>query len=233
VRVQPGTAMARRMTRFNLSIRKFTGAAICAALAVSTPLALFALPKQAQAQAPARSDLDNAVKALRGITTLRADFTQTDRNGQRLSGVLTLKNPGRIRFQYERGVPMLIVSDGRSLTLIDYEVRQVQSWPISNSPLGALLDPRRDVSRYGKLQATGNPDVVSIEVRDSARPEYGVMTLVFVRKPSAPGGLELVSWVALDSQNRRTTIRLSNHAYGIDVPNNTFRYNDPRGASRR
>jgi len=219
------------MKRIILSIGSLAGAATSAALVVSAPLALSAPP--AQAQTAARSDLDDAVKALRGITTLRADFTQTDRNGQRVGGVLTLKNPGRIRFQYERGVPLLIVSDGRALTLIDYEVRQVQRWPISNSPLGALLDPKRDVSRYGKLQPTGNPNVVSIEVRDAAHPEYGVMTLVFMRNASAPGGLELVNWVALDSQNRRTTIRLTNHEYGIAVPDNTFRYNDPRGASRR
>jgi outer membrane lipoprotein-sorting protein len=219
------------MNRLNLTGRTLAGAAICAALAVSAPAALFVLPAIAEAQT--RSDLDNAVTALRGITTLKADFTQTDRNGQRLNGVLTLQNPGRLRFQYEPGVPLLIVSDGRSLTMIDYEVRQVQRWPIGNSPLGALLDPRRDVSRYGKLQPAGDPGVVSIEVRDSAHPEYGVITLIFVRRESAPGGLELVSWVALDSQNRRTTIRLSNHQYGVAIPANAFRYNDPRGSSRR
>lgn len=216
-----------------LSGRKVAGAAISAALAVCAPLSLPVLPAQAAAPASTQGDLDRAVTALRGITTLRADFTQTDRNGQRVSGVLTLKNPGRIRFQYAPGVPMLIVSDGKSLTLIDYEVRQVQRWPIGNSPLGALLDPKRDVARYGKLQPTSDPNVVSIEVRDRSHPEYGVITLVFVREPSAPGGLELASWVALDSQNRRTTIRLSNHQYGVAVPNDTFRYNDPRNSSRR
>jgi outer membrane lipoprotein-sorting protein len=225
------------MNRLNFTVngflgRKFAGAAICAALVVSAPVALSLLPSPAQAQA-ARGDLDKAVAALRGITTLKADFIQTDRSGQRLPGVLTLKNPGRIRFQYGPGIPMLIVSDGRALTMIDYEVRQVQRWPIGNSPLGALLDPKRDVSRYGKLQPTGDPNVVSIEVRDSGHPEYGVITLVFVRKASAPGGLELVNWVALDSQNRRTTIRLSNHQYGVAVPDNAFRYNDPRSSSRR
>ena len=178
-------------------------------------------------------DLARAVAALRGISTMRADFIQTDRNGQRVSGVLTLKRPGRIRFQYAPGTPMLVVSDGRALTLVDYEVRQVQRWPISNSPLGALLDPNRDVARYGSLQRTTDPNVVSIEVRDRAHPEFGVITLIFVRKASAPGGLELVSCVALDSQNKRTTIRLANHQYGLAVPDNTFRYNDPRPQGRR
>jgi outer membrane lipoprotein-sorting protein len=215
------------MTRI---LMKSAGAAALAALVVSVPPAAFT----AQAQAPVQpGTLDEAVAALRGISTMRADFTQTDRNGQRVGGVLTLKRPGRIRFQYQQGVPMLIVSDGKALTMIDYQVRQVQRWPIGNSPLGALLDPNRDVSRFGTLQPTADPNVVSIEVRDRSHPEYGVITLIFVRRASAPGGLELVSWVALDSQNKRTTIRLSNHQYGVDVPDNTFKWNDPRSPSHR
>jgi len=212
-----------------LPFLKSLGAAAMAALCVSAS----GLPPAAAQERPAQDTLNSVVAALRGISTLKADFIQTDRNGQRLSGVLTLKRPGRIRFQYEAGVPLLIVSDGRALTLIDYEVNQVQRWPIRNSPLGALLDPNRDVSRYGTLQRTGNPDVVSIEVRDRSHPEYGVITLIFVRKASAPGGLELVSWVALDSQNKRTTIRLSNQRYGMAVADNEFRWKDPRPATRR
>lgn len=222
------------MNTAKLPYHKLAGAAVLAALAVSAPLATMPSLAQAQAARPAgQGDLDRAVAALRGISTLRADFTQTDRNGQRVSGVLTLKSPGKIRFQYQQGVPLLIVSDGNALTMVDYEVRQVQRWPISNSPLGALLDPKRDVSRYGRLQPTGDPNVISIEVRDSKHPEYGVITLVFVRDAGSPGGLRLTSWVALDSQNRRTTIRLTNHQYGVAVAENAFRYNDPRPASRR
>ena len=218
------------MNRIVPSLTNLSGAADLAALVVSAPMTGFA--EAAQAQAPAAT-LAQAVSALRGISTMTADFTQTDRNGQRVSGVLTLKRPGKIRFQYERGVPMLIVSDGRSLNMIDYEVRQVQRWPIGNSPLGALLDPNRDVSRFGTLQPTTDPNVVSIEVRDRAHPEYGVITLIFVHKASAPGGLELTSWVALDSQNRRTTIRLSNQRYGAAVADSAFRWTDPRSPSRR
>jgi outer membrane lipoprotein-sorting protein len=216
------------MNRMIQVLYRSVGAAALAALVVSVP----PVRQPAYAQAQARP-IDQAVAALRGISTLRADFIQTDRNGQRVTGVLTLKRPGRIRFQYQAGVPLLIVSDGKALTMIDYEVRQVQRWPIGSSPLGALLDPSRDVSRFGTLQPTADPNVISIEVRDRAHPEYGVITLVFVRKASAPGGLELVSWVALDSQNKRTTIRLSNHQYGVAVEDNAFRWNDPRIRTRR
>ncbi len=210
---------------------RLAAAAVSAALVVAAPLAVIA---PAAAQAPAASaQLAESVAALRAISTMRANFTQTDRNGKQLSGVLTLKRPGRIRFQYAPGVPLLIVSDGAALTLVDYEVRQVQRWPIKNSPLGALLDPTRDVMRFGRLQPTNDPNVTSVEVRDAKHPEYGVITLVFVRKASAPGGMELSSWVSLDSQNARTTVRLSNHQYGQAVSDNTFRFNDPRRSGRR
>jgi len=222
------------MNRTFKSFRMIAGAAapvalVVSALAVSAPFA--AAP--AIAQGAPSAQLQEVVGALRGISTLRASFTQTDRNGQRVGGELTLKRPGKIRFQYQKGVPMLIVGDGKALIMIDYEVRQVQRWPIANSPLGAIIDPRRDVASFGKIQPTGSPDVISVEVRDSKHPEYGVITLVFVRKPSAPGGLELVNWVALDSQNKRTTIRLSNHQYGVAVSDDAFRWKDPRSPTRR
>lgn len=211
-------------------LRKSIRTALAGALALAVPAAIVlpAVPAAAQADR-----LDQAVAALRGITTMKADFVQTDRNGQSIRGVLTLKNPGKIRFEYERAANMLIVSNGRSLTLVDYDVNQVQRWPISNSPLGALLDPRRDVKRYGRLLPTSNADVLSVEVKDRSKPEYGTITMIFVRDGSAPGGWELNSWVALDAQNKRTTVRLSNQRYGMAVADSTFTYRDPRRTSRR
>jgi outer membrane lipoprotein-sorting protein len=211
--------------------RPLFGGAATVALALTVPAALLA-PSMVAAQSQ-QSDLTSAVTALRAISTMRADFVQADPRGNRVRGVLTLKRPGRIRFQYEKGVPMLIVSDGNALTFIDYQVKQVQRWPIKNSPLGALLDPNRDVMQYGKLMASGNPQVVSIEVRDRKHPEYGVITMVFIRKAGAPGGLELASWATLDAQNTRTIVTLTNQQYGMAVSDNTFRYNDPRGASKK
>lgn len=204
-------------------------AALSLALAAATP-AMLAAPTVAQAQV---SDVERAVSALRGISTLRANFVQTDRSGQSISGVLTMKQPGRIRFQYQKGVPLLIVGDGKALTMIDYEVRQVQRWPIGNSPLGALLDPKKDVARFAKQLPTGDAGVISLQVRDPKHPEYGTITMIFVRNGAAPGGLQLDSWVALDSQNKRTTVRLSGHQYGVPVDDKTFKWTDPRPATRR
>jgi outer membrane lipoprotein-sorting protein len=190
----------------------------------------FAAPALAQSNS---ASLDRAVAALRGISTMKADFTQTDRAGRSASGTMTLKRPGKIRFDYGRDSDLLVVSNGRSLYMVDYEVNQVERWPIKNSPLGALLDPSRDVKQYGTLVPTGNPDVLSVDVRDPDKPEFGRINLIFVRNSNAPGGLQLTHWVALDAQNHRTTVRLSNHRYGVSVPESTFEFRDPRRSSRR
>ncbi len=206
------------------------------ALAVTTALGLPApasLAPATPAYAQQSSDLDKAAGALRAISTMRADFSQIDRQGNSVSGKMTLKRPGKIRFEYEKDANLLVVSNGRSMYLVDYDVKQVERWPIKNSPLGALLDPNRDVKKYGKSIPTGNDDVLSVEVRDPKRPEFGVINMIMVRDASAPGGWQLTHWVALDSQNHRTTVRLANHRYGMSVSDSAFRFKDPRPSSRR
>lgn len=187
--------------------------------------AAFVIVPPAAAQS---NDLASVSTHLKAVATMTATFAQTDRAGKTLNGVLTLKRPGKIRFQYEKGVPILIVGDGKALTFIDYSVKQVQRWPIGNSPLGVLLDPNKDLTRFSKIVSTGDPRLVLVEARDPKRPEFGVITLAFSREASAPAGLMLQGWVTLDSQGNRTSIRLSNQAFNGPVSDEAFRWRDPR-----
>jgi outer membrane lipoprotein-sorting protein len=117
-------------------------------------LAFVAVPIAAAALAPttlsaqAASPLAQVSAHLKAVNTMTATFTQSGRGGQQLDGTLTLKRPGKARFQYGRGVPMLIVADGKRLTMIDYQVKQVSAWPIGSSPLAVLLDPDKDLSPH-------------------------------------------------------------------------------------
>ncbi|MXO60774.1 outer membrane lipoprotein carrier protein LolA [Altererythrobacter salegens] len=221
------------MTHLTYFTRKPLHAAIAGVLAVALPATALLAPAMPAVAADDSTQLDQVVAALRGISTLKADFTQTDRSGRTLRGELTLKNPGKIRFEYAKGTNMLVVSDGSSLTFVDYEVNQVQRYPIKNSPLGALLDPSRDVKKYGKLIPTGNPNVFSVEVKDPKKPEYGIFTAIMIKNAAAPGGLELANWVQIDAQNQRTVVRLTNQKYGVAVPDSAFKFRDPRRSSRR
>ncbi len=193
--------------------------------------ALIALPallatSVAVSAAPS-SDLTAVQRHLQSVESMTAAFTQTDRTGKVLGGMLTLKKPGKIRFQYEKGVPILIVGDGKSLWFLDYSVGQKQRWPIGNSPLGVLLDPSRDMSKIATVVATDNPGVITIDAADPKHPEYGRISLVFARNAAAPGGLMLQGWVALDSQNNRTTIRLSGQRFNAPVSDGAFKWRDP------
>jgi outer membrane lipoprotein-sorting protein len=183
------------------------------------------------AAAPASSDLALVQQHLRATKTMTAAFTQTDRSGKVVTGTLTLKQPGKIRFQYEKGVPLLIVGDGKALTFIDYSVRQVQRWPIGATPLGVLLNPDKDIAGVAKIVDTGDPRIVSIDASDPKHPEFGRINMVFTRDAAAPAGLRLEGWVALDSQGNRTTVRFSDQHFNAPVSDGMFRWNDPRTKS--
>jgi outer membrane lipoprotein-sorting protein len=184
------------------------------------------------AAATAQADPMTMVAAhLKTVDSMTSSFTQTDRTGKVLTGALTLKRPGKVRFQYQKGVPILIVGDGKALTFIDYQVRQVQRWPIGNTPLGIFLDPNR-MSQAAKVVPAKDPRLVLVEARDPKHPEYGVITLAFTRNDSGPAGLMLQGWVALDSQGNRTSIRLSNQQFNVAVSDQAFKWSDPRPKTR-
>lgn len=204
---------------------RLTAALLCCATSLTLPTAISSAQIQSSSD---EADLARVANYIRETKSLVADFAQTDRKGQTLTGKLTLKQPGKIRFQYQQGVSLLIVGDGRALTLIDYEVRQVQRWPIKSSPLGALIDPSRDFTKFSKVIQTGDPSLLSIEARDPKRPEFGTITLVFKRLPSAPAGLNLYGWVARDAQGNRTAVRLTGQQYNTTVADSAFRWRDPR-----
>ncbi|MCH4893712.1 MULTISPECIES: LolA family protein [unclassified Sphingomonas] len=194
--------------------------------------AVAALPVALPALAQPTGDLASVQRHLAAVDTMVAAFSQTDRAGKVLTGTLTLKKPGRIRFQYEKGVPILIVGDGKALYFLDYQVRQKQRWPIGESPLGILLNPARDPSKFARVLPTGDSRVIRVEAYDPKHPEYGRIDMIFARDAAAPGGLRLQGWVALDAQNNRTTIRLSNTRFNVPVSDNTFRWRDPTSRTR-
>jgi outer membrane lipoprotein-sorting protein len=192
------------------------------ALFLAAPLVL-AAPVPAQAQ----TGLAQVQSHLRAVQTMTAGFTQTDARGRSLSGTLTIRRPGRIRFDYGRAANMLIVGDGRALTFVDYDVRQVQRWPINDSPLSVLLDPSQDLARYARVVRDDN-QVLMVEARDRRRREFGTITLAFAKSPSAPSGLILQGWNTVDAQNNLTSVRLSNQRFNVAVADSAFAWRDPR-----
>jgi outer membrane lipoprotein-sorting protein len=170
-------------------------------------------------------DLARLKAHIGSVQTMTASFVQTDARGRSAAGTLQLKRPGKVRFQYGSG-DLLLVADGKQLWFLDYQVGQKNHWPLNRTPLGVLLSGSPDLK--GRAQIVPNPDsrVVSVRARDPA--QYGSLTLVFLRSAAAPGGLQLYGWTAVDGQNNRTTVKLSNVRYNVAVPESAFTFAEPK-----
>ena len=177
------------------------------------------------ASAPDSADLGRLKSHLAAVETMTANFTQTDARGRSAAGTLQLKRPGRVRFHYGSG-DLLLVANGKTLTFLDYQVGQKSSWPLSKTPLGVLLSSSPDFNGKAEILPSENPRVVVARARNTG--QYGQLTLAFLRTPSAPGGLQLYGWTAIDPQKRRTTVRLSNVRYNTAVPESAFAYANPK-----
>ncbi len=188
-----------------------------------------AIVATAAAPAPAATgDLKLVEASLAATRSMTADFLQTDGKGRQMAGTLTLKRPGKIRFAYGGGVNMLLVANGKTLNFIDYDVGQKSSWPIAKSPLAVLLSPNPDLDRIARIMPSDHKSVVVVRARDARRPEFGTLILAFIRDGSAPGGLKLEGWTAIDAQNKKTTVRLSNQRYNVAVPDSAFTFAEPK-----
>lgn len=187
------------------------------------PMAMVAVAvPAAAAESP---DMARLKAHISSVETMTANFTQTDARGRSATGTLQMKRPGKIRVQYGSG-DLLLVANGKTLTMIDYQVGQKSSWPLNRTPLGVLLSDSPDLKGRAQIMPSTDSRIVSVRARDPS--QYGSLTLVFLRSPSAPGGLQLYGWTAIDAQNRRTTVKLSDVRYNVAVPESAFSYAEPK-----
>lgn len=188
------------------------------------PAAILATAMPAAAATDA-ADLARLKAHISGVQTMTADFTQTDARGRVAAGTLQLKRPGRVRFEYN-SKDLLLVANGKSLVFIDYQVGQKSSWPLNRTPLGPLLSSSPDFNGKAEILPSSDARVVVARARNAG--QYGQLTLAFLRSPSAPGGLQLYGWTAIDPQGHRTTVKLSDVRYNVAVPEAAFTYADPK-----
>ena len=187
------------------------------------PVALIAAaPAIAAAQSP---DLERLKTHLGAVQTMTANFTQTDDKGRVATGTLQMKRPGRVRFEYSGG-DLLLIANGKTLTFLDYSVGQKSSYPLGRTPLGPLLSGSPDFN--GKAEILPNPDNRILVARARNTGQYGQLTLAFLRNASAPGGLQLYGWTAIDPQNHRTTVKLSDVRFNVAVPESAFTFAEPK-----
>ena len=186
---------------------------------------------------------DTSFEALRLVQTymdtvqsLEAQFTQYAPDGGISKGKLSLARPGRVRFDYEGEAPFLVVADGKTLNFIDYEIGQVTRWPVKDTPLRALLGGSTDLASIGaniELAPFDNPELVALHAVDVDRPELGQITVYFQRQPYVPEKLRLLRWDVTDAQGQITSVELADAEVNVELAENLWDFDDPRGLARR
>ena len=167
---------------------------------------------------------------LNSISTLSGRFAQQGPDGQITRGKIYLERPGRIRFEYDSNDSILIVSDGSTLNLIDYDIGEITRWPINDTPLALLL------AESTQFSPDGTADLVSITAEDPKNPAQGALTLIFTNDTANKDGeffYQLRAWQVVDAQGGLTTVSLAETLLNQDIDPAHWTFTDPRSERMR
>jgi len=201
-----------------------------ALLALAAALPGTALAGRQHASQLSRKDVDDLNRVsnyLNGLPPLKGRFLQTSEEpGKRplqATGTFYLKQPGRLRFEYDPPQKVLFISDGRMVTVEDKELESVNNYPLSRTPLHLLLKGNLDLKRDARIVAVRRtPGWLQVTVRKDGGGEMsGQLTMTF----SYPR-LELHQWSVVDSKQTRTTVALRKVQKGVKLRPGLFRATD-------
>ena len=194
------------------------GAVIALTMAFAPGITLAAPPVAAALTPQDQADLKRIETYLDNIKTLQALFQQTNPDGSTAEGELYLSRPGKMRFEYQPPVQMLMVSDGNYVAVNDLELKSVQFFPVESTPAWFLL--REAIKLSGDVTVTRferGPKSLRVTCVQTKDPNNGAITLVFQDDP-----LVLKQWIVLDPQHRLTTVALLDPREGVQLKPEMF-----------
>lgn len=175
---------------------------------------------------------DQAVEVVRiegylsSITTITADFNQTNPDGTVSTGKFYLKRPGKMRWEYAPPTPILLVSDGKTVTYYDAELEQVSYVSADDTLAGFLAQPSVKLdspgTRMTRFDSAAN--ALRVTLIQKKKPNEGSLTLEFSDKP-----LTLRQMTIVDATGQVTQVQLQNAKFGGEIDAKKFQFTDPRG----
>ena len=184
----------------------------------------------ATVHANGRESLDSFTKSLKGLD---GQFSQQvfDSKGKRketASGRVALSAPRLFRWEYLKPYPQLIVADGKKVWVYDPDLKQVSVRPQGaeeqNSPLAALIDPKRLDRDFNVKDAgtQGGLDWLELTPKQGEAAGFQNARLGFDK-----AGLSRM--LILDALGQRTEISFSGWKRNPAFTAKTFRFTPPKG----
>ncbi len=173
---------------------------------------------------------------MRDVRSLKSSFLQRAPDNSLTRGTLYMQRPGKIRFDFKDDVPFLVVADGKTLNFVDYEIGQVQKWPVKDTPLLAIIGKGFDlasVNAHIERAPEGMTGLLSLSANDPDRPEMGQITVYFEETPGQTVGLRLIKWVVVDGQGQATLVEIYDQEINPTLANSLWTFKDPRGLAKR
>jgi outer membrane lipoprotein-sorting protein len=177
-----------------------------------------------------KADLDKVSAYLNAIHSLKAGFIQIGPEGGVDNGEVAIQKPGQIRFEYRPPSPVSIVATGGRVYVKNARLNTVDSYDLSDTPLGLLLNDSVDLkTNTAVIGVSEQEGSITVRARTSTNRNDSNITLVF----SAPD-IELRQWTVRDNQGGNTTVALRNLEVGpvLDPVLFTVPVKAPRQASR-
>lgn len=165
---------------------------------------------------------------LNSITTVKTDFTQINDDGSISTGILYIRRPGRMRFEYNPPEQALVIAAASAVVIIDNKSNEPpETYPLNKTPLSLILGRNIDLTRANMVEnARFDGTSTTVKARDPERPETGFIELTFTDTPA-----ELRQWTIYDNGGGKTTVILGAFETGMSLPNTLF--DADREVSRR
>ena len=158
------------------------------------------------------------------MTTAKSRFVQVNHDGSYYEGDMYISRPGRMRFEYDAPIPILLIADSYFLIHIDKELEATTRIPIIATPVNFLLQDKVNFDKDVKITNFSNQDgVIRIELVQKNNPDAGSLTIALNDNP-----LLLRQWVVVDPQRIKTIVTLINPEFGMKLNPRLFIHHDKK-----
>ncbi|HEX7799653.1 MAG TPA: outer-membrane lipoprotein carrier protein LolA [Asticcacaulis sp.] len=216
----------RRLILATLAAALIAAPAVSPAWAQSGKNAFGGLISVPNFNAADKARIKAATDYLQTLSSASGRFEQTDSRGRVTRGGWWLQRPGKMRFEYDPPYAMVIVSDGRTVSMWDPRLQTLDKAPLSETPLSLFLSRQIRLDQGVVVTAvSSNPQGFFLKARDRRKQVEGSITLGFDQ--AANGALRLREWTIVDAQNRSTKVVLTSFKTGAN-PADLFVFNKPQ-----
>jgi len=171
----------------------------------------------ASAQAAVPPTAQKIADHFSSVKSMSGEFVQFGPNNQQTGGKFFLERPGKIRFNYDGKSNFRVISDGKSVVILNKRLNTSDLYPLSKTPLKLLLDTKIDLSGGRVKSIKEESDLTTIQLADKSVFGNSKITMMF-----DPKSFDLRQWTITDAQGKDTTVMIYNTKEGVSFPADTF-----------